>query len=173
MRQRSRPYWLLGSLMPDEIQNSDGQNTRCCGRAAGAVLPQASPRPRPRSRRTSSECSPTVSAGAHSQSTTALPRPLSPYATTTDWHAARGGGELCRFGVGVWGFNPKPEYAWDDTSNNRAFLSGRISATNNGASISIEAKRKPDSYQTEKGAPLWLDILHARDNLLLCSAMSH
>ena len=52
--------------------------------------------------------------------------------------------------------------AWDDTSNNRAFLSGSISATNNGASIYIEAKRKPDSYQTETGAPLWLDILHAR-----------
>src|SRR5215831_16301935 len=52
--------------------------------------------------------------------------------------------------------------AWDDTSNNRAFLSGSISATNNGASIYIEAKRKPDSYQTEKGAPMWLDILHAR-----------
>ena len=47
--------------------------------------------------------------------------------------------------------------AWDDTSNNRAFLSGSISATNNGASIYIEAKRKPDSYQTEKGVPQWLN----------------
>jgi multiple sugar transport system substrate-binding protein len=51
--------------------------------------------------------------------------------------------------------------AWDDTSNNRAFLSGTISATLNGASIYIEAKRKPDTYKTEKDAPLWQDILHS------------
>jgi multiple sugar transport system substrate-binding protein len=50
--------------------------------------------------------------------------------------------------------------AWDDTSNNRAFLAGTLSSTLNGASIYIEAKRKPDSYQTEKGTPLWQDILH-------------
>ena len=52
--------------------------------------------------------------------------------------------------------------AWDDTNNNRAFLSQTISATNNGASIYIEAKKKPDTYQTEKGTPMWQDILHAR-----------
>jgi ABC-type glycerol-3-phosphate transport system substrate-binding protein len=52
--------------------------------------------------------------------------------------------------------------AWDDTNNNRAFLSGSISATNNGASIYIEAKRKPDAYLTEKGTPMWQDIRHAR-----------
>jgi multiple sugar transport system substrate-binding protein len=52
--------------------------------------------------------------------------------------------------------------AWDDTSNNRAFLSGSICATNNGASIYIEAKRKPDAYLTEKGTPMWQDIRHAR-----------
>ena len=51
--------------------------------------------------------------------------------------------------------------AWDDTNNNRAFLSGTISSTLNGASIYLEAKRKPDAYQTEKGTPLWQDILHA------------
>jgi multiple sugar transport system substrate-binding protein len=51
--------------------------------------------------------------------------------------------------------------AWDDTSNNRAFLSGTISSTLNGASIYLEAKRKPDSYQTEKGTPMKDDILHA------------
>ena len=51
--------------------------------------------------------------------------------------------------------------AWDDSSNNRAFLSGSISATNNGPSIYLEAKRKPDTYQTEKGTPMWQDILHA------------
>jgi ABC-type glycerol-3-phosphate transport system substrate-binding protein len=51
--------------------------------------------------------------------------------------------------------------AWDDSSNNRAFLSGSISATNNGASIYLEAKRKPDVYLTEKGTPMYQDILHA------------
>ena len=51
--------------------------------------------------------------------------------------------------------------AWDDTNNNRAFLSGTISATNNGASIYIEAKKKPETYLTEKGEPMWKDIVHA------------
>jgi multiple sugar transport system substrate-binding protein len=50
--------------------------------------------------------------------------------------------------------------AWDDSSNNRAFLSGTISSTLNGASIYLEAKRKPDNYQSDKGTPLWQDILH-------------
>src|ERR1043166_2568584 len=44
--------------------------------------------------------------------------------------------------------------AWDDTNNKRAFLSGTISCTLNGASIYLEAKRKPTTYLTEKGAPL-------------------
>jgi ABC-type glycerol-3-phosphate transport system substrate-binding protein len=52
--------------------------------------------------------------------------------------------------------------AWDDTNNNRAFLSGTISATNNGASIYLEAKKKPDSYKTEAGGSMKDDILHAR-----------
>ena len=51
--------------------------------------------------------------------------------------------------------------AWDDSSNNRAYLAGTISCTNNGASIYLEAKKKPDSYVTEKGTPLWQDTLHA------------
>ena len=51
--------------------------------------------------------------------------------------------------------------AWDDSSNNRAFLSGTISSTLNGASIYIESTRKPDQYKTEKGAALHTDILHA------------
>jgi multiple sugar transport system substrate-binding protein len=51
--------------------------------------------------------------------------------------------------------------AWDDSSNNRAFLAGTLSATLNGASIYLEAKRKPDTYMTEKGTPLFEDILHA------------
>src|ERR1044072_7706840 len=36
--------------------------------------------------------------------------------------------------------------AWDDTNNNRAFLSQTIAATLNGASIYIEALRNPDRY---------------------------
>ncbi len=52
--------------------------------------------------------------------------------------------------------------AWDDSSNNRAFLSGTCASTNNGASIYIEGKRKPDAYQTEKGTPLWQDTFHTR-----------
>jgi multiple sugar transport system substrate-binding protein len=51
--------------------------------------------------------------------------------------------------------------AWDDSNNNRAFLSGSICAANNGPSIYLEAKRKPDTYQTEKGTPMWQDIQHA------------
>ena len=51
--------------------------------------------------------------------------------------------------------------AWDDTNNNRAFLSGTISATLNGASIYLLAKSKPETYLTETGTPLWQDILHA------------
>jgi ABC-type glycerol-3-phosphate transport system substrate-binding protein len=52
--------------------------------------------------------------------------------------------------------------AWDDSNNNRAFLSNSVSATLNGASIYIEAKRKPEAYKTEKGTPMWQDIQHAR-----------
>jgi multiple sugar transport system substrate-binding protein len=51
--------------------------------------------------------------------------------------------------------------AWDDTNNNRAFLSQTISATLNGASIYLEALRNPDKYTTEKGVPLKTDIQHA------------
>jgi multiple sugar transport system substrate-binding protein len=51
--------------------------------------------------------------------------------------------------------------AWDDTSNNRAFNSGQISATLNAASIYLAAKRNPDRIKDEKGQPLWHDILHA------------
>ena len=51
--------------------------------------------------------------------------------------------------------------AWDDSSNNRAFLTGTISSTLNGASIYIESKRKPTEYKDEKGKPLFEDILHA------------
>ena len=51
--------------------------------------------------------------------------------------------------------------AWDDTNNNRAFLSQTIAATLNGASIYIETLRKPDQYQTDKGTPMNKDIQHS------------
>lgn len=51
--------------------------------------------------------------------------------------------------------------AWDDTNNNRAFLSQTISATLNGASIYIETLRRADQYKTADGKPLNTDILHA------------
>jgi ABC-type glycerol-3-phosphate transport system substrate-binding protein len=71
--------------------------------------------------------------------------------------------ESVKFAVDFWKDTcDEGGLAWDDTSNNRAFLADSISATNNGASIYIEAKRKPEVYQTEKGAPMWEDILHAR-----------
>jgi multiple sugar transport system substrate-binding protein len=51
--------------------------------------------------------------------------------------------------------------AWDDTNNNRAFLAGEISATLNGASIYIVAKRQKDKFKDDHGQPLWQDIDHA------------
>ena len=70
--------------------------------------------------------------------------------------------ESVKFAVALWkDACDDGAFAWDDSGNNRAFLSGTISATNNGASIYLEAKKKPDSYLTEKGTPLWQDTLHA------------
>jgi multiple sugar transport system substrate-binding protein len=51
--------------------------------------------------------------------------------------------------------------AWDDTNNNRAFHAGELSATLNGASIYIVAKRQQDKLKDEKGQPLYLYIDHA------------
>ncbi len=50
--------------------------------------------------------------------------------------------------------------AWDDTNNNRAFHAGEISATLNGASIYIFAKRNPDKIKDDAGQPMARDILH-------------
>jgi multiple sugar transport system substrate-binding protein len=69
--------------------------------------------------------------------------------------------ESVKFMVGFWkDAHDEGGLAWDDSNNNRAFLSGSCSATLNGASIYIEALRKPDSYKTEKGGPMKDDILH-------------
>jgi multiple sugar transport system substrate-binding protein len=70
--------------------------------------------------------------------------------------------ESIKYAVALWKETcDEGGLAWDDTNNNRAFLSNSISATNNGASIYIEAKRKPDAFQTDKGTPMWQDIGHA------------
>ena len=51
--------------------------------------------------------------------------------------------ESVKFAVPLWKETmDEGGFAWDDTNNNRAFLSGTISATNNGASIYLEAKKK-------------------------------
>jgi multiple sugar transport system substrate-binding protein len=70
--------------------------------------------------------------------------------------------ESVKFMVGFWkDAHDEGGLAWDDTNNNRAFLSQTISSTLNGASIYIESLRKPDQYITEKGKPLHTDIQHA------------
>jgi len=70
--------------------------------------------------------------------------------------------ESVKFAVGAW----KDAYdegalSWDDAGNNRAFLSNTICSTNNGASIYLLARAKPDDYQTETGKPLKDDSFHA------------
>ena len=70
--------------------------------------------------------------------------------------------ESVRFLQGFWKDGcDEGALAWDDTNNNRAFLSQTIAATLNGASIYIETLRKPDQYQTADGKPMNKDILHA------------
>ena len=52
--------------------------------------------------------------------------------------------ESIKFAVALWKETmDEGGLAWDDTNNNRAFLSQTISATNNGASIYIEASASP------------------------------
>jgi multiple sugar transport system substrate-binding protein len=51
--------------------------------------------------------------------------------------------------------------AWDDSNNNRAFHAGELSASLNGASIYIVAKRQKEKIKDDKGQPMYLDIEHA------------
>jgi multiple sugar transport system substrate-binding protein len=71
--------------------------------------------------------------------------------------------ESIRYMVGFWkDAHDEGGLAWDDSSNNRAFLAQTICATLNGASIYIASTRNPEQYQTEKrGVMLKDDILHA------------
>jgi len=67
-----------------------------------------------------------------------------------------------KFAVGFWkDACDDGGLAWDDTNNNRAFLSGTIAATLNGASIYVESLRNKDKYKTDKGALMHTDIQHA------------
>ncbi|HTV44343.1 MAG TPA: extracellular solute-binding protein [Stellaceae bacterium] len=70
--------------------------------------------------------------------------------------------ESVKFAVPMWNeCYDSGGLSWDDAGNNRAFLSDTISSTNNGASIYLLAKSKPDSYLTETGAPICKDVFHA------------
>jgi multiple sugar transport system substrate-binding protein len=69
--------------------------------------------------------------------------------------------ESVKFAVALWkDCFDDGGMAWDDSGNNRAFLSGTISAALNGASIYLLAKAKPDSYLSDKGTPLKDDMFH-------------
>jgi multiple sugar transport system substrate-binding protein len=68
--------------------------------------------------------------------------------------------EALKFFKALWDDAMDPAGAgWDDSSNNRAFLSGTISATNNGSSIYLTASNQV--ILDDKGEPLINDILHA------------
>ena len=70
--------------------------------------------------------------------------------------------EAVKYMVGFWKDSmDEGGLAWDDASNNRAYLAGTISSTLNGASIYIESLRKPDQYKSADGKPLKDDCLHA------------
>jgi multiple sugar transport system substrate-binding protein len=70
--------------------------------------------------------------------------------------------EAVKFAVAFWKEAcDEGGLAWDDSNNNRAFLSGTISATLNGASIYVESLRNKDKYKTDKGALMHTDIQHA------------
>jgi multiple sugar transport system substrate-binding protein len=75
---------------------------------------------------------------------------------------SKGTVESVKFMTGFWkDAHDEGGLAWDDTNNNRAFLSQTISATLNGASIYIESLRNPDKYISEKGVQLKTDIQHS------------
>ncbi|TMA10191.1 MAG: carbohydrate ABC transporter substrate-binding protein [Deltaproteobacteria bacterium] len=67
--------------------------------------------------------------------------------------------EAMKFFKALWDDAMDPAGAgWDDSSNNRAFLSGAITATNNAPSIYLTASNQV--ILDEKGVPLVNDILH-------------
>ena len=70
--------------------------------------------------------------------------------------------ESVKFLQGFWkDSHDEGGLAWDDTNNNRAFLSGTICATSNAASIYIESLAEGRPVQNRKGHLLKDDIQHA------------
>jgi multiple sugar transport system substrate-binding protein len=68
--------------------------------------------------------------------------------------------EALKFFKALWDDAIDPAgVAWDDSSNNRAFLNGSIAATSNGASVYLVALNQV--VLDEKGDPLVNDITHA------------
>jgi multiple sugar transport system substrate-binding protein len=68
--------------------------------------------------------------------------------------------EALKFFKALWDDAMDPAgVGWDDSSNNRAFLSGAITATNNAPSIYLTASNQ--ALLDEKGEPLVNDIVHA------------
>src|SRR5437879_4301140 len=60
--------------------------------------------------------------------------------------------ESVKFAVAMWqDACDECGLAWDDSGNNRAFLSGSISATSNGASINREANKEREPYRADAG----------------------
>ena len=75
---------------------------------------------------------------------------------------ARKRSKSVKFAVAMWNeCYDSGALSWDDAGNNRAFLSNTISSTNNGASIYLLARSKPDTYVTETGKPIKDDCFHA------------
>src|SRR5438093_581860 len=77
-----------------------------------------------------------------------------------EWQAKEQGGFYPQSEQAVKDGCDEGGFAWDDTNNNRAFLSGEIAATLNGASIYIAAKRGQDKIKDDKGEPMVRDIDH-------------
>ena len=73
--------------------------------------------------------------------------------------ASKQGLEALKFFKALWDDAMDPAgVTWDDSSNNRAFLNGTISATNNAPSIYLAAANQV--ILDEKGEPLVNDIQH-------------
>ena len=71
--------------------------------------------------------------------------------------------ESVKFGIAFWkDCCDEGGLAWDDSSNNRAFLAGTISSTLNGASIYLVAKRDARQIPDRKG--------HRRSSRTFCTA---
>src|ERR1700758_1436235 len=70
--------------------------------------------------------------------------------------------ESVKYAVGFWTeAYDSGALAWDDAGNNRAYLASTINSTQNGASIYLLARTKPESYVPEPGKAIKDDTFHA------------